>query len=403
MNITNIEDDSGVIEAMGQKATADAVQKAIVDVAKHERSGAIGKENEDRDKAIGVAEATRDRMVGTKTAEREAAIRTAELDAERVAGENKAAEQMAKSNAELQMAKARAFEVGETKEKQAVAAVAEADARAKARAALAEAERIEQDTRAHHEAPARAMKAKMIVDAEAKAAETRIAAEADAEAAFAKYRAEARGEYEQLARKAEGLGMLVQNCGGPEHAFKLLMLEQLQPLAKESAKAISNIKFDRVVVWDSGSGGGNSGMGDSSSATANFVRNLTGAMPPALDVLKNVGGIEGIEGLMPEELKRATVVNTDAALDYENSLSDGVRALFDVVDHDRDGRITLDEFDELLESSALESMKGLRAQLSDARDVVAKICQSEGGLLFSDVSKILGMASFMSDKKNSAE
>eukprot|EP00940_MAST-03C_sp_MAST-3C-sp2_P000089 g89.t1 len=399
VNITNIEDDSGVIEAMGRKATAEAVQKAVVDVAKHERAGAIGKENEERDKAIGVAEATRDREIGTKTAAREAAIRTAALEAERVAGENKAKESIAKSDAALQIAKASAFQEGSTKEKQAIAAVEEAESRAKALAAIAEAERVEQETRAHHEAPARAMKAKMIVDAEASASEVRIAADAEAEAAFAKYRAEARGEYERLARKAEGLGMIVQNCGGPEEAYKLLMLEQLQPLARESAKAISNIKFDRVVVWDSGSGGGSNG--DSSSATANFVRNLTGAMPPAFDVLKNVGGVEGLEKFMPNDfadaVKKSSSNAGDAtpAIGYDQWLKDGLRAIFDVLDDDRDGRITLDQFDELLKSPSLtSSMPNLVEELSNARDtIVEKKCEDDGGLLFTDIEAILGISS----------
>lgn len=50
VNITNIEDDSGLIEAMGKKATAEVVQKALVDVATAERVGAIGKAEQERDK-----------------------------------------------------------------------------------------------------------------------------------------------------------------------------------------------------------------------------------------------------------------------------------------------------------------------------------------------------------------
>ena len=55
VNITNIEDDSGLIEAMGKKATAEVIQKAVVDVAVAERQGAIGKAEQERDKVIGVA------------------------------------------------------------------------------------------------------------------------------------------------------------------------------------------------------------------------------------------------------------------------------------------------------------------------------------------------------------
>ena len=77
------------------------------------------------------------------------------------------------------------------------------------------------------------------------------------------------------------------------------MVDNLPKLAETSATAISNIKFDKVVVWDSGgSGGGGSGEGGGGSpttATSNFIRGLTSSMPPALDVLRSVGGIDGLD------------------------------------------------------------------------------------------------------------
>ena len=42
VNITDITDESGYIEAIGRKAAAEAVQKAKVDVALQEKSGQIG-------------------------------------------------------------------------------------------------------------------------------------------------------------------------------------------------------------------------------------------------------------------------------------------------------------------------------------------------------------------------
>ena len=145
VNIINIEDESGVIEAMGQKAAAEAVQKAVVDVALHEKEGAIGKETEDTEKAIQVASLTRDRDIGMKNAQITAAVRTAELDAERVKGENEAAQLRAESDALLQTARALAYRSGETSEKEAEAAVVEAENIARAKAAQAEAKRIEEE------------------------------------------------------------------------------------------------------------------------------------------------------------------------------------------------------------------------------------------------------------------
>lgn len=394
VNITNIEDSSGVIVAMGKKATAQVVQQAIIDVATHEKEGAIGKENQERDMAIGVANASRDRQIGTKAAEREAAIRTAEMHAERVSGENKAQQTEVASMAELQVARAEAFQKGQTKEKEAHAAVLEAEARALALAAMADAGRVEQETRAREEAPAKAMKAKTMVDAEAEAAQIKIKAAAQAEATLAQASAAARGEYEMLARKAEGLGMLVQNCGGPDKAFQLLMLDQLQPLARESAKAISNIKFDKVVVWDGGSSDGKGG-----SAASNFVRGLTGAVPPALDVLKHVGGFEGIDKLMPSSLMAAAGAGSGGApsltFDYAHEASEAFRAVFNSHDADSDGRLTLQELDHMLRADGpLSPTEGVRSALVAQREKFGGIAERDGGLLFTDLVSSLDWQTF---------
>jgi flotillin len=64
------------------------------------------------------------------------------------------------------------------------------------------------------------------------------------------------------------------------------MLEHLDKLAEASAKAISNIKFDKVVVWE---GGGN---GTGTSNTSAFLQSLARSLPPMLQVMKDVGGVE---------------------------------------------------------------------------------------------------------------
>lgn len=79
--------------------------------------------------------------------------------------------------------------------------------------------------------------------------------------------------------------MMVESCGGPQEAFRLLMLDHMDKLAETSAKAISNIKFDKVVVWDGGSK-------DGTGATANFLRSLATALPPTMHMMKDIGGVE---------------------------------------------------------------------------------------------------------------
>jgi flotillin len=107
VNITNIEDDSGLIEAMGKKATAEVVQKALVDVAIAERHGAIGQAEQERDKNIGVAKNIQ-----------ESSVKTAEFNALQVRGENISKQSIANSNSELQVAEAEAYKIGEIKQRQ---------------------------------------------------------------------------------------------------------------------------------------------------------------------------------------------------------------------------------------------------------------------------------------------
>jgi flotillin len=128
----------------------------------------------------------------------------------------------------------------------------------------------------------------VIVEAEAASERRRIEAEGDAKAIFAKLEAEARGNYEILARKAEGLREIVSACGGAQDAFQLLMLEHIETLSATAAQAISNIKFDKVIVWENGGG-------DGKGATANFLQNMARTLPPVLQIMEDIGGVK-----MPE-------------------------------------------------------------------------------------------------------
>ena len=120
---------------------------------------------------------------------------------------------------------------------------------------------------------------------EAEAERKRIDAEAEAAAIFMRLDAEARGQYEILAKKAAAMKELVEACGGAREAYQLMMLEHLDTLAETSAKAISNIKFDKVVVWDTGAGDGANG----GSSTANFLAGMVKSLPPLHDVAAMAG------------------------------------------------------------------------------------------------------------------
>jgi flotillin len=318
VNITDITDESGYIEAIGKKAASLAIQKARGDVADNEKMGEIRVADAQREKDIQVANATKLREIGTRDAQRERLVRIAELDKEQqigektagfqreaqvkaaerdmriqladadakaIEGENLAKAEIVGSQAQLQVKQAEAYQLGERRKREAEAAVLEAQHLAMAKAATAQAQRIEAEQRAALEAPAKAEKAKVVVNAEAEADRRRIEAQGQASAVYAQLEARARGEYEMLAKKAEGLHKLVEACGGAQPAFQLLMLEHFDHLVEASAKAISNIKFDKVVVWEGGTQNG-------TSATANWLHNMSRTLPPMMQVLKDIGGIE---------------------------------------------------------------------------------------------------------------
>ena len=71
--------------------------------------------------------------------------------------------------------------------------------------------------------------------------------------------------------------------------------ELMDALAQASAQAISNIKFDKVVVWEGGGANGDQ------SKTAAFLRDMARVMPPMMQVMKDIGGVE-----VPEYLAKLT-------------------------------------------------------------------------------------------------
>ena len=329
VNVTDITDESGYIEAIGRKAASEAIQKARGDVADNERMGEIRVADAEKDKAIQVANARKEQTIGTREADRQQTVKTAEIEQEQavrladlerlkiygeqkatfekdaqvkeaerdmrvklananadaVSGENLAQAVIVNSTAELAVKKAEAYELSETRKRQADAAVEQAEHKAQTIAATALAERVEAERRAEVEAPAKAEKARVIVEAEAVAEQKRIEAEGEAAAIYAKLEAEARGQFEILKKKGEGLQAIIEACGGANEAFQMLMLDHFDELVAASAQAISSIKFDKIIVWDGANGSGE-------TATSNWLRNMSKTLPPMLDVMKQIGGVE---------------------------------------------------------------------------------------------------------------
>ena len=320
VNIRDITDESGYIQAIGKKAAAEAINTARVEVAEANRRGAIGEAAATREREVSVAEQVAQSSIGQKDAERENRIKTSKLEAEGVTGEANAsreqeiavAEQRAiteqgRKNAEaLQRIKIAELEAGavegENTSKANIAAynatLAERQAEAKRRGEVSMAEAARDVLVAQTEEEAarlektqivqqRIDRKKVEIDAEAEAERRRRIAKGEADAILAKYQAEAEGVQAVLEAKARGYGNLIQTCAGrPDLAPTLLMIEKLPELVEEQVKAIQNLKIDKITVWDSGNGGAN---GDGSGSTSGFLRSLIGSLPPMHELAKQAG------------------------------------------------------------------------------------------------------------------
>jgi flotillin len=306
VNVTDIKDESGYIEALGKEAAAKAINEAKIRVAEQERTGDIGKTDAERerdirvaemlrdrdtevavankDKEIRIAAANRDENIGKAEAARDTRVKTADANALAVSGENLAKIQIAASDAERREREAEAQRraVASEKVQQAKALEEAYVAEKKAEDARAERERAQQN--ANIVVSAQIQKQRAIIDAEAQAEQTRVKAKGDADAIFAKLEAEARGQFEILTKQAEGLDRIVKASGNnAKDAVLLLITDKLPELVRLQSEAIKNIKIDKVTVWD---GGHNA---DGKGGTANFLSGLYKSVPPLKDIFDMAG------------------------------------------------------------------------------------------------------------------
>ncbi|MFL1012460.1 flotillin family protein [Flavisericum labens] len=270
VNITDIVDESGYIEALGKEAAAHAINAARKSVAEKNRDGSIGEANAVQDQRTQVAAA----------------------NAQAVEGENKAKIAVANSDSLRRQREAEAERVAIASEKvQGAKALEEAYA-AEKEAETARAERERSSQMADVIVPAEIDKKKVEIDAEAEAERIRRRAKGEADAILFKAQAEAEGLYEVLTKQAAGLDQIVKAAGNnSKDAVLLLIADKLPELVKTQAEAIKNIKIDKVTVWENG--GGQNGK----SSTANFLSGMYKSVPP-LQEMFNMAGME-----LPEYLK----------------------------------------------------------------------------------------------------
>ena len=195
VNVTDINDESGYIEALGKEAAAKAINDAKKSVAEKDRDGEIGQANAQRDQRIQVAAA----------------------NALAIKGENES---------KIEVAQSEALRREKEAESMRLATAAEAVQAAKAKEEAYIAQQQAEQTRAALETATQ--QADIIVKA-------KIATE-----------------------QADGMRELVNAAGGnADSAIKLILANNMEELMKIQVEAIKNIKIDKVTVWDGGSNGEN--------------------------------------------------------------------------------------------------------------------------------------------------
>ena len=339
VNVTDIRDESGYIEALGKEAAAKAINEAKKSVAEQERYGEIGKAEADRDKdikisetqrdrdsqianavkdrevliaaahrdeAIGRAEADRDRDIRIAETARDTRIKIASNNASAVEGENSAKIAIASSDALRREKEAEANRIAIAAEKVQEAKALEEAYTAEKLAELARAERERASQKANIVIPAEIDKEKMIIDAEAEAEKIRREAKGQADAIYAKMEAEAKGIYEILTKQAEGYEQIVKAAGGdPKQAITFLIADKLPELVKTQVEAVKNIKIDKITVWD-----GNNQGSNGKTSTSNFISGMMQSVPPLNDLF-NLAGME-LPNYLKGEAKNGHV-STDVA------------------------------------------------------------------------------------------
>lgn len=262
VNVTDISDESGYIDALGKEAAAKAINDAKKNVAERDRDGSIGEANARKDQRVQVAQA----------------------DATAIQGENAAKVEVAMSNAQRREKEAEATRIATAAEKIAAAQALEEAYAAEQKAEEARAQREKATQEADIIVRTEIDKRRMELEAEAEAEQIRRKARGEADAILAKMQAEAQGAQEILLKQADGLRQIVSAAGGDaDSAVRLMLADKMEELMRIQVDAVKNIKIDKVTVWDGGEGK------DGKTATAGFVSGLMKSIPPMNEMFDMAG------------------------------------------------------------------------------------------------------------------
>jgi flotillin len=305
VNIQDITDESGYIDALGREAAARAINDAKIKVALREREGDIGAAEAEMEKRIKVAKAQAEAVEGENLSavliaqsiasrrEREAEAQRMATAAEKVANakalsegyqaEELAERQRAKRDEAAQMA---TVIVEAEIQRRKIEVLAEAD-KSKIRLA-AEADKLKVELQAEAE------KRRIELTAQADGEKLKLLKQGEADGLRAYMMAQAAGTLAQLSARADGFKQIIAAAGDADQAARLMVTEQLPKLVEEQVKAVGSLKIDKITVWDNGKG--ESGK----TKTADFLSGLIGSVPPLHEIARNAG----VE--LPEYLGKAS-------------------------------------------------------------------------------------------------
>lgn len=268
VNIRDLDDESGYIKAIGQKAAEEAKQKAFVEVAEQKRMGETGVATKDKERQVTVSEQKAQSDIGVQAAETERRVKTAELDATAVHGEAESKAKIAETNANLKVREAEAAKRGDTAFADAQTAILEAEKKQ-------EIAKLEKEQLAQKEVDRKLAEA----EAQAEAAKIKIVAQAKAEAVRIEKEAEAAGIKAVLDAKAMGYKDLCTSLG--ENAATLLTIEHLPLLVNKQVEAMKSIKIDKLTVLDAPQAG--------DSSLAHVMRGVVRSIPTYKEMAQNAG------------------------------------------------------------------------------------------------------------------
>jgi len=341
VNVTDIQDESGYIQALGKEAAAKAINDARVKVAIEERTGSIGEAEARQEQRVKVADANTKAEIGEASAMQKQRVEVAEANTTAEIGEAEAMQrqrvQIAQADSSAEIGEADASAVAQEgkniasikiADSNAVRDIQVAEANRKATAATkvaaakaleeayiaqraAELERAKKELaqkEADEVVDANIEKQKAVIAAQAEAEKQREIAKGEADAILAKYKAEAEGMQELLTKQAEGFAQLVEASNGdPKSAISYLLLDKLTELAQIQTDAIKDIEIDKVVVYDNGNGKG----------VSNFVTGLYSMVPQLDDFLKQSGLS------LPEALVKAQDIISTEETNEDDDMEEG--------------------------------------------------------------------------------